>query len=532
MEQSEVHPMKIATVEQMRNMDKRAITEFDIPDQILMENAGLAAYEVIKQHFDLRKNRFLVVCGGGNNGGDGLVVARKLFSNQAQVQLLLLSQAEKFKGSAALNYRIAQKMNIPTLHIDNVEPFQKFISDFDVIIDAIFGTGLDRQVGGKYFEIIRLINESAKPVISLDIPSGINGNTGQVMGIAVKAQMTVTFGLPKLGNLLFPGFEHNGKLFVTHISFSPQIFSDPLVKVQTSDPVELPEKPGDAHKGYCGKVLFVAGAANYLGAPFFSAQAFLKAGGGLSYLATPQNISANIAMQGPEIVFQPLNATAQGTIAYDNLDFLLDFAGQMEMVVVGPGTSLHEETQQLIRDLVKKTDKPVLIDGDGLTALAKDTSVLKQRQAPTILTPHPGEMARLMNLDIRQVQERRIEILRRACEQLNAIIVLKGAHTLTAHPDGNIYLNLTGNPGMATAGSGDVLTGTIAAMFALLKDPLNAARTGVLLHGQAGDFAAQEIGTDGLIARDILNFLPRALQYYRQNWQTLKHKYFDKITLL
>ncbi len=524
--------MKIASLEQMRLMDQTAISEFGIPDQLLMENAGLASYEKIRDRFDLQKDKFLIVCGGGNNGGDGLVVARKLFSNEAKVQVVLLSDPSKFKGSAHLNYQIAQQMKIPTQSIENAQDFENLLPAFDVIVDAIFGTGLDREVGGKYRNIIQAINRSGKPVVSIDIPSGINGNTGQVMGIAVKADMTITFGLPKLGNLLLPGFEYNGHLFVTHISFAPKIFNNPEVQTQINDPVELPERPTDAHKGFCGKVLFVAGAANYLGAPYFAAHAFLKAGGGLSYLATPRQIAHTIAMQGPEIIFQPLQATESGSIAHENLDFLLEFSEDMEMVIVGPGASLQAETQQLIRDLLEKSPKPVLVDGDGLTAVAKDPACIKFRQAPTILTPHPGEMARLLNISIGEVQKNRVEVLRRACKGLNAIIVLKGAHSLIGHPDGRVYMNLSGNPGMATAGSGDVLTGTIAAMYALLKDPLMATRVGVFLHGLAGDLAAQKMGMDGLLAGDILQHLPEALQHYRRHWREMKNQNDGKISLV
>ncbi len=524
--------MKIASVEQMRAMDQKAITQFGIPDQILMENAGLASYEVIKNQFDIYQKRFLVVCGGGNNGGDGLVVARKLFSNQAKVHIALLSDPNKFKNSAALNYQISKKMNIPTTFVEDVASFKELLPQFDVIVDAIFGTGLDREVGGKYREIIQSINESALPVVSLDIPSGINGNTGQVMGIAVKANFTITFGLPKLGNLLLPGFEFNGHLFVTHISFAPEIYTASEVRIQINEFPPLPERALDAHKGSCGKVLFVAGAANYLGAPFFAAQAFLKAGGGLSYLATPEQIAAHIAMQGPEIVLQPVKATQQGTLSRDNLDFLIEFAQDKEMVVVGSGVSLQAETQQLIRDLLAKLNKPVLVDGDGLSALATDATCLKKRQAATILTPHPGEMARLLNTSIAEVQKNRPAAVRRACQMFNAIVVLKGAHSLIGHPDGRLFVNLSGNPGMATAGSGDVLTGTIAAMYAQSKEPLLATQLGVFLHGLAGDLAAQQIGFDGLIARDILNHLPQAINHYRSQRNEIQKTFYGKLTLL
>ncbi len=524
--------MKVARVEEMRAMDTRAIEVYAVADELLMENAGLAAYEVIRQNFDLQNQRFLVLCGSGNNGGDGLVVARKLFSNQASVQILLLGDPEKFKGSARLNYTISQKMDIPCARVHSLKEFENFVNRSDVLIDAIFGTGLDREVGGRYRDFIHIANESGRPIVSLDIPSGINGNTGQIMGIAIRADMTITFGLPKLGNILYPGFEHNGKLFVTHISFAPEIYTNPSVKTQINLPPALPLRAGDAHKGSCGKALFVAGAANYQGAPYFAAMSFLKTGGGLAYLATPQTMAPFIANQGPEIILHPLQANDQGAIAPENLKDILSFAKDMDFVVLGPGTSLVQSTQQLIRELVMKLDKPLLIDGDGLTAIAQDTSVLKGRKAPTILTPHPGEMARLLNVSVSTVQSNRVEILQKACKELNAIIVLKGAHSLIGNPQGEVFVNLSGNSGMATAGSGDVLTGTIAAMFAVFKDALTATRTGVFLHGVAGDLAATTIGQDGLVAGDILGALPQALHHFHQHHEECQTNFYGKVTRL
>ncbi|NOX88967.1 MAG: NAD(P)H-hydrate dehydratase [Calditrichaeota bacterium] len=524
--------MKVSRVDEMREMDRTAIEKYGIPDEILMENAGHASYEVIRRKIGLENRRFLICCGAGNNGGDGLVVARKLFSNRATVQALLLGDPEKFKGSAKLNYDIVQKMGIPCARITLADQIIPYLSQSDVIIDAIFGTGLDREVGGKYREIIELINQSDKQIVSLDIPSGINGNTGQIMGTAVKAHFTVTFGLPKIGNLLYPGFEHNGRLFVTHISFPPEIYQKESVLVRINEPAPLPERPGDAHKGSCGKALFVAGAANYLGAPYFSAHSFLKAGGGLSYLATPQTIAPFIAERGPEIVLQPLSATEQGSISPANLDFLLKLSEEMEMVALGPGASLQEETQQLIRDLAAKLPKPVLIDGDGLTAIAQDLKCIKKRKAPTILTPHPGEMSRLTKYSLSEIQSNRIDILQETCKKLNSIIVLKGAHSLIGLPDGRVFINLSGNPGMATAGSGDVLTGTIVAMFAQFRDAIKAALTGVFVHGLAGDIAAGEKGEDGIVASDILNALPAAIAQYRKNRRVTKEEFYEKIEVI
>ncbi len=524
--------MKVSRVEEMRNMDAMAIERYGIEDKLLMENAGHASYEVIRRKIGLHPYKFLVITGSGNNGGDGLVVARKLFSNGANVQILLAGNPEKFKASALMNYEIAKKIKIPIHPIDSPQQAASFIEQSDVIIDAIFGTGLAREVGGKYRTIIELINRSGKRVISIDIPSGINGNTGQVMGVAVRAEHVITFGLPKIGNLLYPGFEHCGHVHVTHISFPPAIYENPNVKVSVNTLHPLPDRPGNAHKGSAGKALFVAGAANYLGAPYFSAEAFLKAGGGLSYLATPKNVAPFIANKGSEIVLQPMEASKEGTLSHENLETILELSQDMRMVVLGPGVSLQSETQEFIRTLARELEKPILIDGDGLSAVSMDLTSIQFRTEPTILTPHPGEMARLTGKTIKEIEENRVDILQETCKKLNAIIVLKGAHSLIGLPDGQVFINLSGNAGMATAGSGDVLTGTIAAMFALLNDPALATRLGVFLHGLAGDLAAQEIGQDGLVAGDILHYLPRALATYRKTWQTMDEQYYGKISIV
>ncbi len=524
--------MRISRVQEMRQMDAKAIEQYGIEDKLLMENAGHASYEVIRREIGLHPHRFLVMVGSGNNGGDGLVVARKLYSNGAQVRILLVGNPQKFKGSALMNYEIARKINIPMEAVASPDQAARALEQSDVIIDAIFGTGLDREVGGKYRDIIELINQSGCTVVSLDIPSGINGNTGQVMGVAVRAAHTITFGLPKIGNVLYPGFEYGGHLHVTHISFPPAIYEDASVLVSINHLRRLPDRPGDTHKGTAGKVLFVAGAANYLGAPYFSAMAFLKAGGGLSYLATPKTIAPYIANKGSEIVLQPMEATETGSLSTTNEETILNLAEEMRLVVLGPGVSLHSETQELIRNLAHDLEKPILIDGDGLSAIAVDLSSIRYRTQPTILTPHPGEMARLTGKTIREIEQNRVDILRETCQSLKSIIVLKGAHSLIGLPDGRVFVNLSGNAGMASAGSGDVLTGTIAALFAQLHDAAWAARLGVFIHGLAGDLAAAQIGQEGLIAGDILHFLPKALVEYRRNYQEMDETFYGKISIV
>jgi ADP-dependent NAD(P)H-hydrate dehydratase / NAD(P)H-hydrate epimerase len=385
-----------------------------------------------------------------------------------------------------------------------------------VIVDAIFGTGMTRDVEGIYREVIEQINKSGKEVMSVDIPSGINGDTGKVMGTAVEADCTVTFGLPKVGNLLLPGFTHCGRLYVSHISFPPGFYESPSLKVAVNLPPLTPPRNPQGHKGTFGDVLFVAGAASYLGAPYFSALSFLKGGGGYSRLATPRSLAPFIAGSGSEIVLIPQEETRSGSLAKVCKDDLLELAEKVDLVVLGPGLSLEEETQQLVRELAAEIRKPLLIDGDGLTALAKDLKILLRRKEETVLTPHPGEMSRLANLSVPEVLDDRVGVLQRTCRELNSHIVLKGAHSLIGAPDGNVFINMSGNSGMATAGSGDVLTGTIAAVYGLGLSIPDAVRKGVFIHGFAGDLAADVLGEDGLTAQSLMETLPLAMKLDRE----------------
>ena len=529
--------MKIATVAQMRQMDQTAIQTYGISGPILMENAGEAAYYVMLETLDgVEGLDVVVVCGSGHNGGDGLVVARKLHSMGARVQIFCLGNPEKFDETVRPFYEMVRKLNIPWTQLPDeasLVELAQALDDADVVVDAIFGTGLSREVGGRYARAIELINDSLATVFSIDIPSGIQGDTGQVMGVAVQADATITFGLPKPGNLIYPGYAHGGDLYVTHISFPPELTHWEDLHLAISPLVPLPPRPGDAHKGSVGKVMFVAGASRYLGAPYFAAMGFLRAGGGLAYLATPESAAPFIAARGNEIVFLPQKATATGSLALANLDDLLEVSQEMALVSVGSGVSLEPETQALVRALVRGLEKPLIIDGDGLTALVGHLDILRERHYPTILTPHPGEMARLLGVSVREVQGDRVAAALRGAREWQATVVLKGAHTLIAHPDGRAYINLSGNPGMATAGSGDVLTGVIAGMAAAMHLEIEtAARMGVFIHGLAGDLAAIDVGEDGLVAGDILSHVPEAIQLYREAYPTLATSYYGKITVL
>ena len=382
--------MKISTVAEMRILDQEATDKYGIPEEILMENAGEAAYFALLREIGVAGKRFAVFCGIGNNGGDGFVVARKLHSGGGRVTVFILGDAGGYKGAARKNYAILSKMPVAISELHAPESALNEVAHCDAVVDAVFGTGLTREVAGLQKAAIHLINSSARRVFSLDIPSGINGDTGQIMGTAIRADCTVTYGLPKIGNLFYPGYDCCGKIYVSHISFPPQHYGRESIKISVNVTDPLPARKKTGHKGDFGEVLFIAGASSYLGAPYFSSFAFLKGGGGYSRLAAPASITSLIAMKGSEIVMVPQKETSSGTIALENRDALLKMAEKMDMVVLGPGLSLHEETQQLVRELTEKIGGPLLIDGDGITAVSSRPELLRMRKGETVLTPHLG----------------------------------------------------------------------------------------------------------------------------------------------
>jgi len=521
--------MKVSRIDEMRDMDRRAIEEYGISDELLMENAGQAAYFVLMEEFGIRGKNFAVVCGVGNNGGDGLVVARKIHSQGGRARVFILGDPKKYHGAARSNFDIISRLPVEVIPVTSGDMLREPLKDCDAVVDAVFGTGLVREVGGVYREAIRLINLCGRPVLSIDIASGINGDTGQIMGEAVSAEWTVTYGLPKIGNLLFPGFLQGGKLYVSHISFPPALYDRSDILVEINRPDTIPSRNPSGHKGDFGDVLFIAGAASYLGAPYFSALSFLKAGGGYSRLATPAGLAPFIAGRGSEIVFAPLLETPAGSIARENKSIILELAANVDMVILGPGISLNQETQELVRELTAELPLPLLLDGDGITAVAKDMDVLKKRTFPTVLTPHSGEMARMIGGSVSEVDEHKIDVLRDTAREYGVTVVLKGAHSLIGSPDGRIFINTSGNSGMATAGSGDILTGTIAAMFGQGLPLERAVRNGVFLHGLAGDFAAGDLGEDGMTAHDVMDNLPAAVAYFREHEEELLSHFHHSI---
>ncbi|MCD6562716.1 MAG: NAD(P)H-hydrate dehydratase [Thermoproteales archaeon] len=525
--------MKICSVEDIKKLDRIAIEEYGISSSILMENAGNAVVSLILEKDFHRKRNVVVISGTGNNGGDGFVVARKLYSYGYNVKVFVIGDVNRIKGSALENYKILEKIGIPLYNVNgfkNLEPLKEAIYSSDIIIDAIFGTGLSRDIKGIYRNVIDFINNSGKIVVSIDIPSGINGNNGKVMGVAVKADYTVTFGLPKLGNILYPGYQYCGSLYVSHISYPPQLYDFKEINVETNDPVPIPPRDPAGHKGTFGKALVISGAFGYFGAPYFSSMAFLKSGGGYVRLIAPKSIVPFISSVGNEIVFIPVAETEEGSVSFEERNKILKFVEMSDIVIIGPGLSLNTDTQKLILWLIKEIDKPLIIDGDGLTAVSRDVNIVRNRRQETVLTPHLGEMSRITKLNIQDIEEDKIGVLRKTVHEMKHVIVLKGAHTLIGYPNGKVFINMSGNSGMATPGSGDILTGIIAAMYTLGLSFEDAVRMGVFLHGFAGDLAAENKGEDGLTARDILEYVPYAIKMIRENFKRVQERY--KIPLI
>ena len=510
--------MKVVTADEMRGIDRRTIDEYGVSSVVLMERAGLAVAERIRGLYEKRK--VIVLAGGGNNGGDGIVAARTLFNWGWNVRVFLLAHENKLSPDCLAQYRSAKKMRVPT-------EFRTAISGADlhsaVVIDSIFGTGIDRPVRKPVSDVISFLNRSGAPVVSVDIPSGISSDNGQVMGEAVRADCTVTFGLPKIGHLLHPGAEHAGKLFIEDIGFPVELLTADSLKIQTMEKRDasmlVPQRSPNSYKGDYGHVLIVAGAKGKTGAALMAAKACLRSGAGLVTLGVPETLSDVYQSRATEEMIIPLPDKGDGTLSFGAAGAILNFISERaDVLAVGPGMGTSDDTRRLMRELVAKSTAPMVIDADGINSLEGSAAILRKAKSPLILTPHIGEMAKLLKrghgpdaIEQRaKIEMERIRTLRSFSKDTGTYLVLKGAPTLIAEPAGNIFFNTTGNPGMATAGSGDVLTGVIGAFVGQQLNPLDASVLGVYVHGLAGDIAASEKGMHSMIASDIIECLPVA----------------------
>ncbi|MFQ5829836.1 MAG: NAD(P)H-hydrate dehydratase [Candidatus Methylomirabilia bacterium] len=510
--------LPVFTAEEMRALDRRAITELGIPGPQLMEHAGRGAARAIQGSLGpLRRKRLVICCGKGNNGGDGFVVARECRRAGATVQVFLLARTRDVKGDAALMLALYQRAGRKIAEITQdceLGAAEKALASADLVVDALLGTGLTGPATGLYASAIELINDSGRPVAALDLPSGLSSDRGSVLGPTVKASLTLTFAGLKRGLLLYPGAACAGQVQVVDIGIPHSAVSEgtSTFRLEASDIASLlPPRAPDAHKGTFGHLLVVAGSLGKTGAAAMAGRAALRSGVGLVTIAAPVSQQPVIAALGMETMTEPLPETAGQAIAQKAKDRILELAARADAVALGPGLSLDPETQVLVRELVREVERPMVVDADGLTALAGHLDLLRDAPAPRCLTPHPGEMARLLGVPVKDVQADRIETVRAFCRRLGVFLVLKGAESVIGDPDGKILLNPTGNPGMASGGSGDVLTGMTGNFLARGLKPLLALQAGVFLHGLAGDLARGDKGEEGLIAGDILEAIPRAI---------------------
>ena len=510
---------KVATANQMKKIDAIASSSYEISGLELMENAGTEIVKTLKIRFhDFSRKKVLIFCGKGNNGGDGLVVARQLFKMNIQVSIFLLEKQINLKKGAAINAELAFKHGIDVIELGeaNLHLLEPQLEDCDMVIDALFGTGLTRPVSGVYKQTIDKINQSKKNVTAIDIPSGLDSDTGMLMGDFIKADLTLALALFKHSHLLFPAAELMGEIELIDIGIPPELIESEEIEIQVAEESDLqawfPQRSTDTHKGDYGHVLVIAGSQGKAGAAGLTALAALRMGCGLVTLALPESCQKAFELYPLEVMTVPAPETDVGTFALSAKNVLLNLSRGMSAVAIGPGLSTDPETVQLLKELLPIIDCPLIIDADALNCLAHSPTTISQLKTEAILTPHPKEMSRLMGIETPKILENRIEFSRKFAHDHSVTIVLKGAATVISQPNGLTTINPTGNPGMATAGSGDVLTGIIASLVAQGFSTPKAAIAGTYLHGLSGDIFAQKESQASLIAGDLLRTLPETMK--------------------
>ncbi len=499
----------------MQSIDRRAIGGMKIPGLTLMENAGKKVAEEILERFDLSGKLAIVVCGKGNNGGDGFVTARHLHQKGVRIKLFLTGSRESVKGDALVNLELAEKAELTIHPVADPAAFS-IPSDTSLIVDAIFGTGFSGDIKAPYDEIIRKLNASRAPIVAVDAPSGLDGASGQVAAPTVKAGLTVTFGLPKLGQIVYPGKSYCGQLVVADIGFPEKAINEEKIGLNMLMADEaarmLPFRAPDANKGDFGKLFVLAGSKGYTGAAAMTAESGLRAGTGLVILGFPESFDDVFEAKLTEVIKHPLpEVRNRRCLALRGLGEIREMVKWADALAVGPGIGTYHETRDLIFRLVSKLDKPAVFDADALNNLAKDIGQLKGHPAPLVISPHPGEMSRLTGKTISEIQKDRINTALAFAQENNLVCIIKGGPSVIAAPSGQAWINPTGNEGMATAGSGDVLTGIIGGFLAQGMLDIDSAVLGCYVHGLAGDLARDEFGSRGMIAGDIMRMLPEAL---------------------
>lgn len=511
----------IVSATEMRWCDEATIKTHGIPGILLMEHAGDAVAALIGcKYGPLRGKRVVVFCGKGNNGGDGFVIARLLLNKCAAIEVVLLSPAAGLEGDARANYSILSRLarsHRDLLRIHRLTPgLLGKLKNPDVIVDAIFGTGFAGEVKGAAAKAIDWMNAQSAPVVSVDIPSGVNGTTGIAASKAVRADRTVTFGLLKTGLLCNQGQDLAGEIHLVDIGIPPVVQKSKKLKTYLTEPFDvkamLPQRASTAHKYSVGKVLVIAGSKGFTGAAYLSAKAALRAGAGAVMLATPETVYPILAKRLSEAIVTPLPATNEGSLSEESLHSLKDKLEWADVVVVGPGLTARAEALGVVRKIVTSYPGKLVVDADALRVIGElGLRKIAKLKAEFVLTPHAGELSRITGALSSQIETDRLEMARSGATAGRLALVLKGGPTATGLPDGRVFLNSTGNPGMATVGSGDVLAGMIGALWAQGMSGEDAAVSGVYLHGLAGDCAGEKLGERSIVAHDLIDYLPAAI---------------------
>lgn len=513
--------MRIVTAAQMQQVDHRAMVEEHIPGLVLMEQAGICVVAAMENLFGpLAGKQVTIVCGKGNNGGDGMVVARRITQHRAKPRVILMAKTTALSKDANTMYRRCLKtVGKASIRIcPDPGQLQRLLQESDLLVDALLGTGLSSAVSGPLLAVIDAMNQSGKPITCVDVPSGLHADSGAMMGQAVRGSLTVTFGLPKLGLYLGAGIDYSGKIHIADIGFPPHLLetvhSHVFLVTPTLAQANLPPRPASGHKGTFGHVGLIAGSVGKTGAAALAAKAALRTGAGLVTVAIPASVNDVLESKLLEVMTTPMPETSARTLAPDAFNDLVEFSKARSAIGIGPGLSTHPKTVELIRTFLPHIDQPCIIDADALNALAGHTYLLSKMKMPKILTPHPGEMARLVgDTTGRLINTTRMEHARQFSCDHQSVLVLKGANTVIANPNGEVGICPTGNSGMATAGSGDVLTGIIASLLAQGVAAWESAVAGVYFHGLAGDLALQDLGSRGMLAGDILERIPDAINH-------------------
>jgi ADP-dependent NAD(P)H-hydrate dehydratase / NAD(P)H-hydrate epimerase len=504
--------MRILTSAQMREADRRTTDEIGIPSIVLMENAGRQVVAAIEAMFsELGELHVAVLCGRGNNGGDGFVVARTLLQRGVEVSTFLVGDVTEVRGDARVNLEVLGHLGHTIVEVNDSQAWELHFSEIrgcDMLVDALFGTGLKTPLSGLLETVVADINASDLPVVALDLPSGLSADSPEPIGPHIEATMTVTLGAPKLPLVLPPGEGHCGDVVIADIGIPDaaiEAVEGPYLELVTRDVVRplIEPRPADSHKGDYGHVLIVAGGRGKSGAAHLSAMGALKSGAGLVTVATPASCQPIVAAMAPEYMTDPLEEGPEGSIAFEALEHVL--TRQVDVMAVGPGLGTGPGTTAFVRGLLERSGVPLVLDADALNAFADTPELLVGPEGrDVIITPHPGELARLVGVTTADVQASRIEVAQRFAEAHQLYVVLKGHRTIIATPEGRVFVNPTGNPGMATGGMGDLLTGMVAAWLAQLLDAEAACKLAVYLHGLAGDLAEAAEGEVALTAGDVL----------------------------